>query len=129
RHGDNSTLAVQYAFQLHHREEFDMRRGQYAGIPALDLTLTTHSMRTDWNEESGKRGWKGGSRAAMQDNTGSPDTGVRPLIPNYDKYDAGAYGIASYVINKSLTAEGGLRYDFSHVDASKFYQKTRWESL
>jgi len=127
--GESSTLAVQYAFQLNHRQEYDMRRGQYAGTPALDLTLATHSLQADWKVETGKLVLKGGVSAAIQDNTADPDTGVRPLIPNYDKYDAGAYGIASYAINDGLTAEGGLRYDFSHVDASKFYQKTRWASL
>lgn len=125
----NTTLAVQYSFQLNHRQEYDMRRGQYAGIPALDLTLATHSLQADWKRESDKLILKGGISASMQDNTADPDTGIRPLIPNYDKYDAGAYGIASYVINDGLTAEGGLRYDLSHVDASKFYQKTRWASL
>ena len=122
----NTTLAVQYAFQLNHREEYDMRRGQYAGIPALDLTLATHSLQADWKKESDRLILKGGISGSMQDNTADPDTGIRPLIPNYDKYDAGAYGIASYVINDGLTVEGGARYDFSHVDASKFYQKTRW---
>lgn len=127
--GGNNTLAMQYAFQLNHRQEYDMRRGQYAGIPALDLTLATHSLQADWKQESGKLILKGGLSGSIQDNTADPDTGIRPLIPNYDKYDAGAYGIASYAINKGLTIEGGARYDFSHVDASKFYQKTRWTSL
>ena len=65
----------------------------------------------------------------MQSNEASPNTGIRPLIPNYDKIDAGAYAIASHRFTDSFSAEAGIRYDFSYVEASKFYQKTRWNSL
>jgi len=126
---DNSSLSVQYAFQHNSRKEFDIRRGQFANKPALDLTLVTHSAQADWKKEIDRLTLKTGANVSAQDNNASPDTNIRPLIPNYNKFDAGAYGIASYALSDSFTAEAGLRYDFSKMDASKYYQKSRWTSL
>ena len=125
----NTSLDVQYAFQLNRRKEYDMRRGDLANTPALDLALVTHSVQADWKKEADNMTLKGGISAAAQKNTASADTGVRPLIPDYNKYDAGAYGIAAYRFTDSFSGEAGLRYDFSRMDAQKFYQKTRWTDL
>lgn len=124
-----SKLALQYAFQLNHRKEFDIRRGDDRNKAALDLTLITHSLQADWKYEKDDNTLKGGVSFAMQNNEASPDTGIRPLIPNYNRTDAGAYAIAAHRFTNSFSAEAGLRYDFSHVDADKFYQKSRWTSL
>lgn len=129
RFSDNSILSMQYAFQHNSRKEFDIRRGPYADKPALDLTLVTHSAQADWKKEINALTLKSGVSFSAQDNNASPDTGIRPLIPNYKKTDAGTYGIASYAFSDSFTGEAGLRYDFSHMEASKYYQKTRWTSL
>lgn len=126
---DNTSLALQYAFQQNKREEYDIRRGKFADTPALDLTLTTHSGNADWKTKQGNATIKAGINGSLQHNEASPDTGVRPLIPTYSKYDAGAYGIYSYAFSNTFTAEGGLRYDFSHVNATKFYQVTRWNEM
>jgi iron complex outermembrane recepter protein len=125
---DGSALSLQYAFQQNMRKEYDLRRGDYADIPALDLTLATHSVNADWKKETRDYSLKAGISGAAQHNQASPDTGVRPLIPTYHKYDAGAYVIASRSFG-GLTAEAGLRYDFSRMDADKFYQKSRWTAL
>lgn len=127
--GEGENIALQYAFQLNRREEFDLRRGALANVAALDLTLVTHSANADWKKESGDDTYKAGVSAAYQHNNASPDTGIRPLIPNYSKYDAGAYGIFTRRFSPTFTGEAGLRYDFSHVDASKYYQVSRWNDL
>lgn len=127
--GDASTLSVQYAFQHNSRKEFDIRRGAFTNKPALDLTLVTHSAQADWKKETDALTLKSGVSVSAQKNDASPDTNIRPLIPNYSKYDAGVYGIASYVLSDSFTAEAGVRYDYSKMDASKFYQKSRWTNL
>lgn len=129
RFDDNSSLSVQYAFQHNSRQEFDIRRGDFKNKPALDLTLITHSAQADWKKEMDNFTLKAGASGAMQKNTADPSTDIRPLIPNYKKFDAGAYGIASYAFSNTLTAEAGLRYDFSKMDASKYYQISRWKDL
>jgi len=126
---DDASLSLQYAFQLNNRKEFDMRRGDFANIPALDLTLATHSVNADWKKTANDTEYKAGISASAQFNDASPDTGVRPLIPTYDKYDAGAYGIVSHSFSETVSGEAGLRYDFSHISATKYYQKTRWNNL
>lgn len=124
-----SSLALQYAFQLNRRKEFDIRRGDDRDKAALDLTLITNSLQADWKFEKGDNTFKSGITFSMQDNEASPDTGIRPLIPNYTRTDIGGYAIAAHHFSNSLSAEAGLRYDYSHIDADKFYQKTRWTNL
>jgi iron complex outermembrane receptor protein len=126
---NDGLLSFQYAFQQNLRKEFDLRRGAYEDVPALDLTLTTHSVQADWKQQRDKLTAKAGVSAALQDNTTSADTGIRPLIPDYTKTDAGAYAMISYALSEKATAEAGVRYDFSHINAKKYYQKTRWENL
>jgi iron complex outermembrane receptor protein len=126
---EDSSLALQYAFQLNKREEYDIRRGSLADVPALDLTLATHSANADWKKSKDNTMLKAGLSGAMQHNNASPATGVRPLIPTYSRHDAGAYGIYSHAFSNTLSAEAGVRYDFSHIEATKFYQTTRWIDL
>ncbi|MGV3460307.1 MAG: TonB-dependent receptor [Flavobacterium sp.] len=126
---DNTETVIQYAFQLNDRKEYDLRRGQYEDTPALDLTLTTHSLTGHWKKELESGTIMFGANGITQRNTASPDTGIRPLIPNYSRYDAGAFGMYTHRFSATLLAEAGLRYDLSHVNATKFYQKSRWDAL
>jgi iron complex outermembrane receptor protein len=126
---DNAMLSLQYAFQLNNRKEYDIRTGDDAYKPALDLALVTHSVQADWKQVNDNTVLKAGISGAFQHNDANADTGIRPLIPTYDKYDAAAYGIYSYSFSDGFSGEAGLRYDFTHMDAMKFYQKTRWNSV
>ncbi|PIB38085.1 TonB-dependent receptor [Maribacter sp. 4G9] len=119
---------VQYDFQKNRRFEYDIRVGDDADKASLDLQLTTHSVLTDLKFDA-KEGFdlKVGVLGRYQNNFANPDTGVRRLIPDYDKYDLGAYGIAEYHLNDSWTIDGGLRYDFNRINAKKFYRNSRWE--
>jgi iron complex outermembrane receptor protein len=49
------------------------------------------------------------------------------LIPNFNRVEFGTYGIVSYDLSDSFSIDTGLRYDYSRVDAAKFYLKSRWE--
>lgn len=126
---DDTETALQYAFQLNERKEYDLRRGQYEDTPALDLTLATHSLNGHWKKELQSGTVMLGANGMMQRNDASADTGIRPLIPNYSRYDAGAFGTYTHRFSETLLAEAGLRYDFSHVNATKFYQLSRWIAL
>ncbi|WBV61656.1 TonB-dependent receptor [Chryseobacterium camelliae] len=119
-------ISFQYSFQLNRRKEFDIRRGELNELPSMDLRLITHSAslthlleRANWSIESGLS-------AGFQDNYPNPATKARRLIPDYYKYDAGAFSVFKYKFNSKLNAEAGARYDFSRYDAYKYYDGKDW---
>ncbi len=124
---ESAFVSFQYAFQFNKRLEFDLRRGDYKDIPALDLDLKTNIVNIDYKKTDHDWIFKSGMSAVTQNNYANPATGIRPLIPNYDKIDFGAYGIANYNFSDTFSVDGGLRYDFSKIDATKYYQKSRWD--
>jgi len=119
---------VQYDFQNNRRFEFDVRIGDDVNTPAIDLELTTHTFSTDfkWDSKSTYQ-LHAGVLGRFQDNFANPDTGVRRLIPDYNKYDLGAFLIGEYRVGENMVLDGGLRYDYNRIDAKKFYQTSRWE--
>lgn len=119
-------LAFQYSFQYNRRKEFDIRRGELLNVPSMDLRLITHSAslvhlieRLNWSLESGISG-------NFQDNFPDPATKARRLIPDYYRYDAGAFSIFKYRFSSKLNAEAAVRYDFSRYDAYKYYDSDKW---
>ncbi len=124
---ESMTLSLQYAFQFNKRLEYDVRRGDYKEIAALDLDLKTNSVNIDFKKTEHDWNFKSGISASAQNNFANPATGIRPLIPNYDKIDFGAYSIFSYNFSDTFSVDSGLRYDFSKIDATKYYYKSRWE--
>jgi len=119
---------LQYDFQKNRRFEYDIRVGDDADKASLDLDLTTHSVLTNIKFDA-KQGLdlKVGALGRFQTNFANPDTGVRRLIPDYDKFDFGLYSIGSYELDTDWTLDAGLRYDFSRIDSKKFYRTSRWE--
>ncbi|WP_289644612.1 TonB-dependent receptor [Maribacter aestuarii] len=121
-------LNLQYDFQKNRRFEYDVRVGADADKASLDLQLTTHSFSSNLQLDALKGlDMKIGILGRYQSNFANPDTGVRRLIPDYDKYDFGFFAIAEYRLNNKWLLDGGLRYDFNRVDAKKFYRTSRWE--
>jgi iron complex outermembrane recepter protein len=123
---EKATLHLQYAYQYNKRYEFDVRRGNQNDKPALDLTLKTHSLHTDFKKEYEHFELKTGGSALFQNNFANLATEIRPLIPNYDKFDAGIYSIVTSNLSDSFSVEGGLRYDYSKMEANNNYFKSRW---
>jgi iron complex outermembrane receptor protein len=66
--------------------------------------------------------------ASYQNNFADPNTGVRRLIPDYDKYDLGIYAIVDYRLNDKFLLEAGARFDYTYMDVFKFYRTSFWES-
>ncbi|MEM9649304.1 MAG: TonB-dependent receptor [Bacteroidota bacterium] len=118
---------LQYDFQNNRRFEFDVRRGELDGTASIDLELTTHTLSTDfkWDAKDDIQ-LHFGLMGRYQENFPNPATGVRRLIPDYEKFDFGSFILGEYQVNDNLLLEGGLRYDFSRIDAQKFYQTSRW---
>ncbi len=124
---EQTSFTVYYAFQSNHRQEFDVRRGENASKAALDLTLSTHSVQANFEKKGKQWQWNSGINGQYQNNFADPKTDVRPLIPSYNKFDVGLYLIGNYEIQENLVLETGIRYDFSSIEATKYYQKSRWE--
>lgn len=124
---ETASLAAQYAFQFNKRLEFDVRRGDFKNVAALDLELSSHNLSVDFKKAYHDWQLKSGLSAGFQNNFASPATGIRPLIPNYEKLDVGVYSVGSVDLSDGLVLDAGLRYDFSSVNAAKFYLKSRWE--
>lgn len=123
---ESSSVSTFYSFQFNNRKEFDLRLGDNVNKAALDLELSTHSLQSDYKKEWHQFSLKTGISGSFQNNFANPRTGVRPLIPTYVRFDGGLYGIGTYEIKKDLVVEGGIRYDFSTTEATKYYLKSRW---
>ncbi|MCD1116205.1 TonB-dependent receptor [Chryseobacterium turcicum] len=128
RFADFGKFTFQYSFQLNRRQEYDIRRGELSDVPSMDLRLITHSAslvhlieRTNWSLESG-------ISAAFQDNFPDPATKARRLIPDYYRYDGGAFSVFKYRFSSKLNAEAAVRYDFSRYDAYKYYDSDKWNT-
>lgn len=121
-------LSFQYDFQRNNRLEFDIRRGDDRNKASLDLQLDTHTVLLDLNSRlTDEIEMKTGVMAGYQNNFAA-DTGIRRLIPDYQKYDLGVYFIVDYQLNDQLLLEAGARYDYSYMDVFKFYKTSFWES-
>ena len=120
-------LNFQYDFQNNRRFEYDIRVGNDRDKPALDLELKTHTILVDYTTDYEFLNFKTGIMGRFQDNFANPDTGVRRLIPDYEKYDLGIYSVADYKLNENWQFEAGVRFDYIYMDVYKFYKKTLWE--
>ncbi|WP_115461852.1 TonB-dependent receptor [Winogradskyella aurantiaca] len=120
-------LDLNYNYQKNDRLEFDIRRGDRSDIPAVDLELQTHTLNVDVDYDAADAyALKFGILGRYQENFPNPDTGVKRLIPDYNKYDFGAYITSELEYGSGHILEAGLRYDLNHIDALKFYDKSRW---
>lgn len=120
---------LQYHFQNNKRLEFDIRRGINKNTASTDLRLKTHTLIIDFDSSfSDKFYFKFGIKGEFQNNFPNPETGVKRIIPDYDKYDFGSYVISNIKLNKNWLLEGGIRFDYSKIDALKYYRKSFWES-
>lgn len=118
---------IQYDFQNNQRFEYDVRRVD-DNKPAIDLNLKTHSIKTNLKLDSNtKKIYNFGIHARYQNNFANPETGIRRLIPDYDKYDVGVFVISNLKWGENTILDFGLRYDFNRIDAQKWFLESRWE--
>ncbi|MDG1195076.1 MAG: TonB-dependent receptor [Polaribacter sp.] len=119
-------LTVQYDFQINRRKEFDLRRGDLKNTPVIDLRLFTTSLQPNLQiDYFDNLKINTGLLFRYQQNVAF-STGVRALIPDFDKYEAGMYAIANYNLNEVSKLSAGIRYDFSAINVSKIYNLTDW---
>lgn len=121
-------LSLKYDWQNNRRIEFDIRKGNLAGSPSLDLDLLSQSLSLDLDSYKNKNeSYKMGVRGKYQYNFANPETKVRRLIPDYEKYDFGVYGVYKKEFSDSFGAELGLRFDYTSLNAYKFYKHSLWQ--
>ncbi|WP_299014313.1 TonB-dependent receptor [uncultured Polaribacter sp.] len=120
-------LTVQYDLQLNRRKEFDLRRGNRSETPVIDLRLFTNTLQTNL-EVAHLNNLKldFGALVRYQQNDAVAGTGTNPLIPDFDRYEAGLFTISNYTLNENTELSAGIRYDFSKIDARKRYNITDW---
>ena len=120
-------LDIQYDYQNNHRFEFDIRVGDDRNTPAINLQLQSHTFKSTLKLDSNSENtYKVGIMVGLQDNFANPSTGVRRLIPDYEKFDFGFFTLGNFKINDDFSLNAGIRYDFNRIDAKKFYQTSRW---
>ena len=126
---DESRWRFDYNYQRNTRKEFDIRRGERANLPAIDLLLQTHSLLAHVQKNVGTA-WRmeWGINALFQDNYSNPDTGVKRLIPDYLKYQLGSYFTGNYQHDNAWVWEWGIRADGIRWDVQKYYLLDDWRS-
>ncbi|MGB5356549.1 MAG: TonB-dependent receptor [Eudoraea sp.] len=122
-------ISLQYDFQRNNRLEFDIRRGDDRDKASIDLQLDTHTLLLDLDYKLFQLiSLKSGILGRYQKNFADPSTGVRRLIPDYDKYELGIYTLGEYSFNDHWLLEAGVRFDYSYMDVLKFYRTSFWEA-
>lgn len=118
---------LSYAFQRNQRFEFDIRRS--TDKASVDLALTTHDFLADFDFHKWRKlHIQNGIAMQYQNNFANPETGVRRLIPDYDRLKAGGYSSVIYNPSRKLKLEAAVRYDFTYISATKFYDISRWQA-
>lgn len=122
-------VTLQYDFQRNERLEFDVRRSSDDDDRAsLDLALNSQTIRLDLDTDNTDLfNLKTGIMAQYQENVANPNTGVRRLIPDYERFNFGIYGVADFSITDNFLVEVGGRFDYFNIDAQKFYRSSFWE--
>lgn len=124
-------LSLQYDFQLNRRKEFDRRRASFRDIAAADFRLFTTSLQSNLKIDAIENlTINTGVLLRYQQNDSADESITRisiPLIPDYDKYEAGLYITTTLSLNENTEVSGGIRYDFSRIEAKKKYKVFDWE--
>lgn len=114
---NDQVVSINYGGQLNQRKEFDVRRSGRSDLPALSLNQFNHFLEGIYNR-AGNPGnlFKSGIQFNFSHNTNNPETGILPLIPDYQGFTGSAFGILQHQKNNSQW-ELGLRYDLKNIYA------------
>ncbi|MFN8237124.1 MAG: TonB-dependent receptor [Chitinophagales bacterium] len=126
-HNDQHVVII-YSVQLNNRKEFDIRRGNRSSIPALDMRLLSNNLAASYSrsfsfaKHDSRLQGKSGVNFLAKHNANNPETGIRPLIPDYYQYTLGIYDMETYTIG-NFVLEAGARYEFTKFYGYKFDKK------
>ncbi|TJZ62840.1 TonB-dependent receptor [Sphingobacterium olei] len=108
-------LEAQYSFQRNHRQEFDLRRIESDDTPMADMVLTTQSLDASYTHHKSTVGIS----ANLQVHNNTAGTGTTPIVPNFDNYTFGIFGVQQFHLAK-YHFEAGLRYDYRYFDVAGY---------
>jgi iron complex outermembrane receptor protein len=109
-------LQFTYAAQINQRDEFDVRRSGRSDIPALSMMLFSNYLEAFYRVNHNGHHINAGLQTTIEDNNNQPETGVLPLIPDYDLFNLGVFLTYKKKIKKWNFDVGG-RYDFRTLNA------------
>jgi len=116
------TLEVNSGWQHNSRQEYDVRRGGRSDIPAVDMRLQTYTARVEHRYRRARYHESlSGITALQQENRNQPGTGVNPILPNYNRWQAGLYSVQKFKPYPWFW-EVGLRYD-RHGSQAFFFDR------
>lgn len=81
------SIVLTYAGQLNSRREYDIRRGGRSEIPALYILQYTNFLEAKYIKTTEKSKTKLGVQFNYIENINQPETGITPLIPNYNSIE------------------------------------------
>ena len=126
RDKSNGKLNAKYSWQRNNRREYDVRRGELKNKPAIDLTLNTHDLLSNYQWEKSNWSLDSGVFFQIQDNYSDPETGTRRLIPDYLKTELGTYSTASLTPSNNFSLAFGFRFSHQNNHIKKYYKNKRW---
>lgn len=127
--GKAGELRFQYGFQNNNRQEYDMRIGDLAKVPAIDLQLNTHTLDTEWEtHHTDTRTFSFGFNAMYQQNRNIPGTQRIPFIPNFDNITGGIFVTSKFLLDQWII-DAGARYDYRHYTVKGFdFKNARYDA-
>ena len=118
RSAGDGFLRFTYGGQFNDRREFDVRRSGRSDIPALSLQLFSHTLESTWDKALGSdMSIRSGIQLNYADNSNDPETGILPLIPDYESLTASGFVIWQKFRDRWVMEAGG-RYDFRNLDVT-----------
>ena len=128
RNNSNGKWITKYNWQKNNRKEYDIRRGSDKYDPALNLTLDTHNLVSNYEWTNSYSSYDLGFFSQYQDNYSNPNTGIKRLIPDYVKVRLGSFFTASYAILNNVDFNFGFRYEHINNLVQKYYHNSRWNA-
>jgi iron complex outermembrane recepter protein len=107
-------MDIVFASQFNTRKEYDVRRAGRSTIPSLSIQQYTQYIEGRYAYQFNTNTiFKTGLQSTIVNNINNPETGILPLIPDYNEYDGGIFGLLTTKRNK-WEFEFGLRYDLKY---------------
>ena len=113
-------ITLLYGGQYDQREEFDIRRSGRNARPSLSLNLLSHVLDLSLDHEHAAHSGSVGINGTFKQNTNdTEETGVVPLLPDFQQVSGGIFILEKWKNNKWIV-EAGARYDYQHLQVFTF---------